>query len=96
MGLRDKLTGLREQAEQAVAEHKDEIQGAVETASAAVDQKTHGKYTDKISKYGQKATTAVEKFGNHASGEPSAGEHPDAPAAGAPAAAKSEQGTADA
>jgi len=96
MGLRDKLTDLREQAQQAVGEHKDEIQGAVETASAAVDQKTHGKYTDKISKYGRKATTAVEKFGNQASGEPSAGEHPEAPPAGAPGSPKSEQGTADA
>ncbi len=96
MGLRDKLTNLREQAEQTVAEHKDEIQGAMETASAAVDQKTHGKYTDKIFKYGQKATNAVEKIGNQASGERSAGEHPDAPAAGTPAAAKSDQGTAEA
>ena len=68
MGLRDKLTDLREQAQQAVAEHKDEIQGAMETTSAAVDQKTHGRYTDKISKYGQKATRAVEKFGSQASG----------------------------
>ncbi len=94
MGLRDKLTDLREQAEHAVAEHKDEIQGAMETASAAVDQKTHGKYTDKIVKYGQKATNAVEKFGNDASDERSAGEHPDPPASGAPAAAKSDEGTA--
>lgn len=74
MGLRDKLTDLREQAQQAVGEHKDEIQGAMDTASAAVDRKTHGKYTDKIFKYGQKATTAVEKFGNQAPGEHSAGE----------------------
>ena len=69
MGLRDKLTDLRQQAQQAVAEHKDEIQGAVETAGATVDQKTHGKYTDKILKYGQKANNAVEKFGGPASGE---------------------------
>ena len=96
MGLRDKLTDLREQAQQAVAEHKDEIQDAMETSSAAVDQKTHGKYTDKISKYGQKATKAVEKFGSQASGERSAGEHPDAPPDGAPAAAQSDQGTAGA
>lgn len=69
MGLRDKLTGLREQAKEAVAEHKEQIENAVETAGAAVDRKTHGKYTDKISKYGQKATDAVENFSGEAPGE---------------------------
>jgi MT0933-like antitoxin protein len=82
MGLRDKLTDLRQQAQQAVAEHKDEIQGAVETAGAAVDQKTHGKYTNKIFKAGQKANNAVEKFGAPAAGEGDAGEQADEHAAG--------------
>jgi MT0933-like antitoxin protein len=84
MGLKDKIADLREQAQEAVAEHKDQIQGAMETAGAAVDRKTHGKYTDKIAKYGEKATAAVENFSGQASEEPGAGEHPDAPAAGAP------------
>ncbi len=79
MGLRDKLTDLRDQAQQAVSEHKDEIKGAMETAGATVDQKTHGKYTDKIAKYGQKATDAVEKFSSEGSSE--SDEQPDAPAA---------------
>jgi MT0933-like antitoxin protein len=69
MGLRDKLTGLREQAQETVAEHKEQIQNAMETAGAAVDQKTHGKYTDKIAKYGQKATDAVENFSAQGSDE---------------------------
>ena len=69
MGLRDRLTDLRKQAQETVAEHKDEIQGAMETAGAAVDKKTHGKYTDKIAKYGQKASNAVEKFGDPPSDE---------------------------
>jgi hypothetical protein len=86
MGLRDKLTDLREQAQQAVSEHKDEIKGAMETAGSTVDQKTHGKYTDKIAKYGQKATDAVEKFGSQGSSESGAAEHPDTPAGGTPAA----------
>ena len=76
MGLKDKLTGLREQAQEAVAEHKDEIQNAMESAGAAVDRKTHGKYTDKITKYGQKASDAVENMSGGASaadtGEPAA------------------------
>jgi MT0933-like antitoxin protein len=79
LGLRDKLTDLRKQAQESVAEHKDEIQGAMETAGAAVDKKTHGKYTDKIAKYGQKASNAVEKFGG-----PGSEEDPDSPAAPPP------------
>lgn len=86
MGLRDKLTDLREQAQATVAEHKDQIQNAMETAGAAVDRKTHGKYTDKIAKYGQKATDAVENFSGPASGEHAA-EHPEPP----PAAAAGEE-----
>jgi hypothetical protein len=78
MGLRDKLTDLRQQAQETVAEHKDQIQGAVETAGAVADQKTRGKYTDKIAKYGQRASDAVEKFGEHASGEGGVTEQPDA------------------
>ena len=81
MGLKDKLTGLREQAQEAVAEHKDHIQNAVETAGAAVDRKTHGKYTDKIVKYGQKANDAVEKAASQPP-DAGAGEHPPPPAAG--------------
>ncbi|MGH2884731.1 MAG: antitoxin [Solirubrobacteraceae bacterium] len=91
MGLRDRLTDLRKQAQETVAEHKDEIQGAMETAGSAVDKKTHGKYTDKIAKYGQKASNAVENFSGQGSGEPTS-EHPDA--AGNPEAPKPGGGTA--
>jgi hypothetical protein len=89
MGLRDKLTNLREQAQGAVAEHKDQIQGAMESAGMAVDEKTHGKYTDKIAKYGQKASDAVEKFGQPGSdgGDAAAAPAPEAPAAGTPSGA---------
>jgi MT0933-like antitoxin protein len=83
MGLRDKIAGLREQAQEAVAEHKDQIQGAMETAGEAVDRKTHGKYTDKIAKYGQKASDAVENFSGQAS-DSGAGEHSKPPPAGTP------------
>ncbi|HTU84328.1 MAG TPA: antitoxin [Solirubrobacteraceae bacterium] len=79
MGLRDKLTNLREQAQETVAEHKDQIQGAMESAGAAVDQKTDGKYTDKIAKYGQKASDAVERFGDSGPDQPGASEQTDAP-----------------
>jgi MT0933-like antitoxin protein len=82
MGLKDKIAGLREQAQEAVAEHKEQIQDAMETAGAAVDRKTHGKYTDKIAKYGEKATTAVENFSGQASAEHGAGDDPGATEAG--------------
>ena len=77
MGLRDRLIGLREQAQDVVAEHKEQIQNAMETAGAIGDRKTHGKYTDKIAKYGQKATDAVENFSRRPTGE-----HPNASAGG--------------
>jgi MT0933-like antitoxin protein len=77
MGLRDKLTGLREQAQEAVAEHKEQIQNAMETTGEAIDRKTHGKYTDKIAKYGQKASDAVDKLSAQAPDEQTA-ERPDA------------------
>jgi MT0933-like antitoxin protein len=93
MGLRDRLTDLREQAQGAVSEHKDQIQNAMESAGAAVDQKTHGKYTDKIMKFGQKASDAVEKFSDQESGEAGAAEHPATPAADAPSAPTPGSGT---
>ena len=91
MGFRDKLTDLRKQAQEAVAEHKEQIQGAVETAGVVVDQKTHGKYTDKIAKYGQKASESVEKFGDGEAAETGA-----SPEAGAPPETGAEAPPADA
>lgn len=80
MGLGDKLKDLRKQAQEAVTEHKDQIEDAMGVAAAAVDKKTHGKHTAKIAKFGQKATAAVDKFGEEAEpaaekeGEPDAAE----------------------
>ena len=69
MGLGDKFKDLRKHAQEAVAEHKDQIQDAMGVAAAAVDKKTKGKHTAKIAKFGQKATDAVEKFGEEAEGD---------------------------
>lgn len=62
MGFGDKLKGLREQAQQAVVENKDKIQGAVQTAGEVANTKTKGKYADKIAKVGEKVTGSVEKM----------------------------------
>lgn len=61
MGFGDKFKDLRKQAQEAVAEHKQEIHNAVDVVSAAADEKTKGKYTDKIAKFNQKAAGAVDK-----------------------------------
>ena len=74
MGLEDKFKDLAKQAQDAVAEHKDEIHDALDKASLAADQKTHGKYTDKIAKMSEKAGEAVDKVssggGRSGAGEP--------------------------
>ena len=68
MGLGDKLKDLRKQAQDAVVEHNDQIQDAMGVAGAAVDRKTHGKYTAKIANLGQKASDAVDKLGDPGEG----------------------------
>lgn len=86
MGLGDKLKDLRKQAQEAVGEHKDQIQDAMGVAASAVDRKTHGKHTAKIAKFGQKASDAVDTFGGEA--EPAAEPAPaDGSAPGGPQAA---------
>ena len=62
MGFGDKLKELREQAQQAVAENKDRIQGAVQVVGEAANTKTGGKYATKIAKVGDKVEQGVDKF----------------------------------
>jgi hypothetical protein len=82
MGFGDKLKGLKDQAQQAVAENKDKIQGAVQVVGDAANTKTHGKYATKIMKVGEKVETSVDKFAASSDEAPA-----DAPAAEAAAAA---------
>ena len=58
MGLSDKLKQIGDKAKDAAAEHRDQIQQAVESAGAIADRRTKGKYTDKIAK----ATTKTEGY----------------------------------
>jgi hypothetical protein len=73
MGFGDKLKELRDQAQIAVAENKDKIQGAVMTVGEAANTKTKGKYADKIAKVGEKVTSSVDKMGGASEGEAGAG-----------------------
>jgi hypothetical protein len=64
MGLGDKFKTLTKQAQDSVAEHKDQLQGAVEAVSVAADRKTKGRHTDKIARMGQKASDALDRLGD--------------------------------
>lgn len=79
MGFADKLKDLGDKAKLAAAEHKDQISQAVETAGTVADQRTRGKYRDKILKATQKAEGAVERFAGDA-------EPPTEPTSSTPAA----------
>ena len=76
MGLRDKLTDLREPGPAGGGRSTRTRSKAPWRQPARPSTRARGKYTDKILKYGQKATNAVEKFGNQASPERSAGDAP--------------------
>lgn len=86
MGFGDKLKELRDQAQGAVAENKDKIQGAVMSVGEAANTKTGGKYADKIAKVGEKVTSSVDKLGG--SPEDQAGASTATTTAQAPAASE--------
>ena len=81
MGFGDKLKGLKDQAQQAVAENKDKIQGAVQVVGEAANTKTHGKYATKIMKVGEKVESSVDKFAEGGGPAPDAATTASEPAA---------------
>jgi ElaB/YqjD/DUF883 family membrane-anchored ribosome-binding protein len=83
MGLADRLKDLTKKAEDTAAEHKDEIHQAVQKAEAAADQRTGGKYHDKIVAAGEKADAYVDTLKpSETQAEPLASESPKQPEAG--------------
>jgi hypothetical protein len=62
MGLTDRFKDLKAKAEEAVVEHSDQIHSAVEKATAAADQRTGGKYSERIHKAGAKADGLVHSL----------------------------------
>ena len=62
MAFADKLKDLRSKAEDAVVERKDQIEQAVQKAGAAADQRTGGKYHDKIEQAGGRAVGMVDSL----------------------------------
>jgi pyruvate dehydrogenase E2 component (dihydrolipoamide acetyltransferase) len=83
MGIADRLKDLKTKAVDATVERSDKIHEAVEKVATTADERTGGKYHDKIQQAGAKAGSLVDGFA--ASGETEAAA-PAAPAAAAPAA----------
>jgi hypothetical protein len=106
MGFGDKFKDLAKQAQDAVAERKEQITEAVDRASVAADTRTGGKYSEKIAKVGKKAEEVVEKLSGDreadgdaagSAAETAGSAVPDTPAAAAaetPAAGAAETTTA--
>jgi hypothetical protein len=62
MGIADRLKDLKTKAVDATAEHSDKIHEAVEKVAATADERTGGKYSQRIQKAGAKAGSLVDGF----------------------------------
>ena len=60
MGLRDKLKDMTTKADNAAAQHKQQIQQTINKAQAAADRRTRGRYHDQINKAATKAEQYLE------------------------------------
>ncbi len=72
MGLGDKFKDIKKQAQKSVADHRDQIEDAVGVVGMAVDKKTKGRHTQRIAKFGQKTSQAVDKFADDDAADPAA------------------------
>ncbi|WP_460699334.1 antitoxin [Nocardia thraciensis] len=59
MSLMDTLKGLVGKGREAAAENAEKIHGAVDKAGSFIDEKTGGKYSDKIEKGTEKVKGAI-------------------------------------
>ncbi|WP_174186026.1 antitoxin [Nocardia barduliensis] len=68
MSFADTVKGLVGKGKDAAAKNADKINSAVDKAGDFIDQKTHGKYTDKIAKGKEAAKKVVppDQSGPHA------------------------------
>jgi antitoxin protein of toxin-antitoxin system len=100
MGFGDKLKDLRKQAQEAVSEHSEQLHNVLDVAGAAANEKTRGKHTQRIAKFGEKASEKLDKFAASDGSEEGAAAEAAAPEAAAPAgdtsAAAAEQPAASA
>jgi MT0933-like antitoxin protein len=85
MGFGDKLKDLRKQAQEAVSEHSEQLHTALDVAGTAANTKTRGKHTQRIAKFGEKASEKLDKFAAGSEDEEGAAAEAGAPEAAAPA-----------
>ncbi len=90
MGIADRLNELKSKAVDATVEHSDKIQEAVEKVASTANERTGGKYHERVEQAGAKAGSLLDSLKGAPAGAPPA----DAPPADAPGGAPSEQGPA--
>jgi len=94
MGIADRLKDLKTKAVDATAERSDKIHEAVEKVATTADERTGGKYTERIQKAGAKAGSLVD--GLKSPEQPAAAETAGAPSETAETApAEAGDGAAD-
>jgi hypothetical protein len=95
MGIADRLNELKSKAVDATVEHSDKIQEAVEKVASTANERTGGKYHERIEQAGAKAGSLLDGL-KGAPGDAPQGDAPagDAPPAGAAGGAPSGRGTA--
>ncbi|AVP67562.1 antitoxin [Rhodococcus hoagii] len=59
MGFMDSVKGLVNKGQELAAEHSDKVQGVIDKAADLADDKTGGKYSDKIDKAAEAAKKVV-------------------------------------
>jgi hypothetical protein len=62
MGIADRLNELKSKAVDATVEHSDKIQGAVEKVATTANQRTGGKYQERIEQAGAKAGSLLDSL----------------------------------
>ncbi|MFJ7526285.1 Rv0909 family putative TA system antitoxin [Streptomyces griseus] len=84
--LKAKLGPAKDKVGDLAQQHGGKIEQGLDKAARTVDQKTKGKYSDKIDSGTRKAKEAVDKLGNKDGGAPGTPGAPGAPgASGTPA-----------
>ena len=91
MGIADRLNDLKSKAVDATVEHSDKIQQTVDKVASTADQRTGGKYHERIEQAGAKAGNLLDslKGGSEQAGAETAdgaSEEPSQPDAGTPQA----------
>lgn len=65
MNIQDRLQRLADKAENLGAEHKAQLEKAIEKAEQAAERQTGGQYHDQIAKAGEKAGAYVDDLEQH-------------------------------